>query len=58
MENICLNELEVAIMVDYLFDPTTQPDNKILSHVEGCYKCKQEILDNWMLLNTFDNRCS
>ena len=52
MESICLNEIEVAGMVDYLFDSTIQPDNEILQHLENCYKCKQEVVENWMLLKT------
>ena len=52
MNDICLNEMEIARMVDYLFDPMIQLEYEILKHVECCYKCKQEILDNLILLKT------
>lgn len=35
MERKCLNEIEVAILVDYLLGVEVKPDNRILGHVEG-----------------------
>ena len=55
MDDICLNEIEVSGMVDYFIGSTIQLEYEILLHVENCYKCKQEIIDNWMLLMTYDN---
>ena len=55
MDDICLNEIEVAGMVDYLLGERVIPDERILLHVGNCLKCKLEILENWLLLTGFNN---
>ena len=47
MDRKCLNEIEIAVMVDYLLGEPFIPDERILEHVEGCFECKSEVIEVW-----------
>ncbi len=47
----CLNENELAQYCDYLHYGTVLADAYIQLHVEGCNKCKLEILEVSILLD-------
>ena len=54
MEN-CLDENEVAEYADWLLNNEAEKqDEKVMSHVEHCLQCKQEIIDDCDLLITLN----
>ncbi|MFC2118332.1 hypothetical protein ACFLSY_06800 [Bacteroidota bacterium] len=53
MKNKCLNEIEVAMMVDYLMNEVNMPEERLLLHVEECLKCKRDVLEVWTILSSF-----
>ncbi len=40
----CLNENELAKYADYLLYGAEKPDVMLLTHVEQCFLCKQELM--------------